>query len=140
MMKYGITYYNVYEAMCKAHSYLMKKIIFVLTALMVILALFFMTGTAYSMEKGEKADKAMEVYYRSIEKDFETRVVDILNSNGYRNAGVMLNCSFRDNGSREYTLSIHHKKLQGKTVNSLPLELIQSELDIENSQVIIKIN
>lgn len=70
---------------------------------------FCVTGTVYSREK--HSEKEQELYYRSVEASYLSEVREWLNGNGYENCGVTMTKVIEEDGSREYTLWIHHYKI-----------------------------
>lgn len=89
-----------------------NKLFTVLTVLLVLVTVFSIKGTAYSMEKKEGNDTAMESYYKAVEKEYVEKVKHSLGEMGYATSGVMLTKIVSSNGSREYTVAIHHKRLK----------------------------
>lgn len=85
----------------------------VLMVMMMIAAMivicFCVTGTVYSKEKQSR--KEQEQYYRSVEAAYLSEVREWLGENGYENSGVTMTKVIEEDGSREYTLSVHHHKI-----------------------------
>lgn len=85
----------------------------VLMVMMMIAAMivicFCITGTVYSKEKQSR--KEQEQYYRSVEAAYLSEVREWLGENGYENSGVTMTKVIEEDGSREYTLSVHHHKI-----------------------------
>ncbi len=75
----------------------------------VIVICFCVTGTVYSKEKHSR--KEQEQYYRSVEASYLSAVREWLGRNGYENSGVTMTKVIEEDGNREYTLSIHHRKI-----------------------------
>lgn len=87
----------------------MKKGFVMLTVLLILVTVFCTTGTVMGMEKG-KAD-VDEKYYRQAEKEYVKEVRSFLQEAGYENSGVTLTKLLCEDGTREYTLSVHHKRI-----------------------------
>lgn len=92
----------------------MKKRFWLITVLLVTIIAFSTTGTVMGMEKGKV--KVDEKYYRQIEKEYVKQVRVFLKDAGYDNCGVALTKVFYEDGTREYTLNIHHKRIGKLTV------------------------
>lgn len=116
-----------------------KDALFILaTVILVILISLLFKGTVHSMPKSMQTD-SMEKYYVSLEKEYVSNVKMRLADAGYSNAGVMLTKVISADGSREYTLSINHKKLSAAESGNTPVEDIVGtvELPIENMGISI---
>lgn len=50
-------------------------------------------------------------YYREIEKAYTEQVRERLNENGFYNAGVTLTKVVDEKGTFDYTLSVHHRRI-----------------------------
>lgn len=87
----------------------MKKGYAMITVLLILVTVFCTTGTVLGMEKG-KAD-VDERYYRQAEKEYVREVRSFLQEAGYENSGVTLTKLFSEDGTRAYTLSVHHKRI-----------------------------
>lgn len=74
-----------------------------------MLIIFMLTITVRSQSKIEIAQ--MERYYRELEAEMVQEVRQMLNEKGYDNSGISLTRVVNEDGSREYTLTIHHKKI-----------------------------
>ena len=103
-----------------------KKIILwgVATLLLVILAAGMISITTYSVDR-DNEKKAMDSYYKALEKQYVAEVKERMNELGYNNAGVMLTRSVNVDGTRKYTLKLNHKRLTG-----ISEEELLSELDV----------
>lgn len=83
---------------------------FVITTLILIFVTVFCTaGTVIGQDKDSV--HVDEKYYREMEREYVKQVRSYLNDNGYENGGVMLTRVVEADGSREYTLSVHHKRI-----------------------------
>lgn len=58
-----------------------------------------------------QAYTALENYYAELERDYKYAVRDYMNDNGYTNAGITVTRIVDAEGNREYTVKIHHDKL-----------------------------
>lgn len=87
----------------------MKKGYLMVTLLLIFITVFCTTGTVMGMEKGK--DGVDETYYRQAEKEYVQQVKRLLTEEGFENSGVALTKVLYENGSREYTLQVHHKHI-----------------------------
>jgi hypothetical protein len=87
-----------------------KKIMTVgITFILVIISALCISGTVISQEKGKSRVK--EQYYRQIEQEYIKEMRAFLTECGYKNSGVTMTYILAENGSRQYTVTIHHKKI-----------------------------
>ena len=62
-----------------------------------------------SKENNERARQNR--YYAALEKEYLTRTQALLEEEGYRNCGINMRRVTYEDGSREYTVLLHHRKL-----------------------------
>lgn len=79
------------------------------TICLVFVSAFCITGTVFSQTKPGAAE--LESYYRQQEKALVQEARDYLNQAGFQNSGVTLNRVVDEDGSIEYTMTIHHGKI-----------------------------
>lgn len=83
---------------------------FVITTIILVLVTVFCTaGTVIGQDKDSV--RVDEKYYREMEREYVKQVRYYLNDNGYENSGVALTKVLEADGSREYTLNVHHKRI-----------------------------
>lgn len=70
------------------------------------------------------AEQNNEAYYVLLEKEYVEQVRNYLNEAGYSNSGVMLTRVINEEGEREYTMAIHHRRME-KLSGEEKEELIQ---------------
>lgn len=89
----------------------MKKNILTIigTVILVFISVLCISGTVISQEKGKS--KVEERYYYQAQQDYVKAVRRFLGEQGYKNSGVTMTYVLTENGSREYTVTIHHKKI-----------------------------
>lgn len=87
----------------------MKKRFVLITVLLILVTVFCTTGTVMGMEKD--ATRVDEKYYKQMEKEYVKQVRNYLQEEGYENSGVTLTKVLFEDGSREYTLNVHHKRI-----------------------------
>lgn len=88
----------------------MKKGFGVVAVVLIMVILFCVKGTVFSKEQNERAEANR--YYSVMEKEYLRQTKDILEQEGYDNCGVTVTWVSSEDGSREYTVLLHHKKLQ----------------------------
>lgn len=91
----------------------MKKRFVLITVLLVLITVFCTTGTVMGMEKGNV--KIDGKFYKKMEQDYVLQVREYLDDEGYNNSGVALTKVLYEGGNREYTLNIHHKRIEKLT-------------------------
>ena len=87
----------------------MKKRFVLITVVLIMVTVFCTTGTVMGMEKD--AARVDEKYYKQMEKEYVKQVRSYLQEEGYENSGVTLTKILFEDGSREYTLNVHHKRI-----------------------------
>ena len=81
----------------------------VLTICLVLVSAFCITGTVMSRCRPEEQE--LENYYREKEKELVRDTRNYLCQAGYQNSGVTLTRVVEVDGSREYTVTVHHGKI-----------------------------
>ncbi len=81
------------------------------TVILVIVTAFCCAGTVMSREDLSREEQ--ERYYLEREGQLVKDVREYLGQKGYEDSGVMLTRVVDMDGSREYTLSIHHHRITG---------------------------
>lgn len=82
------------------------------TMLMLLLAMitaFGVSGTVYSRNK-ESRDVPQQ-YYCTARQEYMKEIRDYLEKKGYADSGITMNYVTDENGSIEYTVTIHHRKI-----------------------------
>lgn len=82
----------------------------ILTVLLVLIILFCMKGTAMSMGKTRLAGE--DDHYQALEREYVTAAREYLKGQGFDDCGIMLTRMTGEGGRREYTVRIHHRRLQ----------------------------
>lgn len=118
----------------------MKKTTFtIVTALLIGIIAFCVTGTVKGQESGPGA--AQEAYYREVEMQLLDDTKAYLTEQGYANSGVTLNRIVDAEGNREYTFTIHHSridKMDAATRNCLVQQLASREDSILDAEKTVK--
>lgn len=80
------------------------------TVLLTLIILFCATETVMGRNRTDKmGDKQ---YLASLEKEYEAGMKLLLKEKGYQNSGVTIRWISDEDGSRSYTIMIHHRKLE----------------------------
>lgn len=98
----------------------------VITALLVLVIAFCVTKTVFSQDR--VSERQWENYCRVQEKEMVQQVRTYLNENGYKNSGVMLTRIVDESGKCEYTLTVHHGKID--KLDDDERELLKKELSV----------
>lgn len=85
------------------------KVFGVLTVLLVLIIVFCVKGTVMSRENDERGRQ--NHYYAVLEREYLERTRLLLEEEGLRDCGVNLRWIADGNGNREYTILLHHRKL-----------------------------
>lgn len=98
------------ESVCVGKRLMMKRYRFYVLTLLVMLLFFpFMGLQAKGQE--EKTQVFDRETYERMETEYEERLCDMLDRKGYSNAGITMTKVIRTDGSRIYTVLIHHKRI-----------------------------
>lgn len=95
-----------------------------LTVLLVLVSAFCITGTVMSQSNSQ--EREVEIYYRALEKQLVCDTREYLNESGFRNSGVTLTRVVDENGMREYTMTVHHGKIDRMDENAR--QILKEEL------------
>ena len=79
------------------------------TVLLVLIAALFAGCTA--MSRTDIGTRELEEYYLTKEQALTKDVRELLAVKGYENSGVMVTRVIEDDGSRLYTIAVHHKRI-----------------------------
>ncbi|MCH5263815.1 MAG: hypothetical protein J1F42_12970 [Lachnospiraceae bacterium] len=81
----------------------------ILTVILILIIVFCVKATVMSRENtaGSKNNK----YYAALEEEYLNRTRQLLEEEGLRNCGVDLRWVADVDGTREYTMILHHRKL-----------------------------
>ncbi len=81
----------------------------VVTMLLILIIAFCICGTAFGQSRGR--NQAQERYYRALEQEYVKEIRKLLAERGYCNSGVTMNRVVQEDGSRQYTITIHHRRI-----------------------------
>ena len=89
---------------------MMKRYHFYMITLLAVFTLFSLI-TMKVNGQGENTVAVERELYEELEEDYTQRLQEMLESKGYRNAGITMTKIYQEDGSREYTIQIHHKRI-----------------------------
>lgn len=81
----------------------------VLTVILILIAAFCISGTVFCQNKGTVPVE--ERSWRLMEKEYIARLRSLLEEKGYCNSGVTMDWVAQEEGGREYTVTIHHRRI-----------------------------
>lgn len=111
--------------------YIKRNLLFcAFTTLLVVMIALCVTGTVIGQSHID--DREMEAYYHAKEKEMVDEVRKYLNDNGFRNSGVALTRVVDGEGNREYTLTIHHDRID--VMSTEEMDELKSRLSAFNFQ------
>ncbi len=105
-----------------------NKIFVGITVVLCLMIFFCVSMTVSSNGKGATSEKAAYCHY--LEKDYEAQARAIMNENGYWNSGITMTRISNADGTREYTVALHHERLT-KASTEQKSELFDSLRTIE---------
>lgn len=79
------------------------------TLFLVMVSVLCFAGTVISQSHIGRQE--MENYYRVKEQELEKEIWGFLNEEGYENSGVAITRVVDEEGCREYTVTIHHSRI-----------------------------
>ena len=88
----------------------MKRYRFYMFMVMLVFVLFSMV-TMKVKGQGEVDFAADRELYEELEDHYTEQLRELLAEKGYRNAGITMTKIYQPDGSREYTVQIHHKRI-----------------------------
>ena len=86
---------------------------YIMAAILVLFIFSMMTMTVNAME--DKRLQHENAYYEEIEDEYVMVLRDTLSNKGYRNAGITMTKIFNADGSRDYTVKLHHRRMDKLT-------------------------
>lgn len=90
---------------------MMKGYRFCIISLLIVFVLFSFV-TIKVNGHGEQSIALERDFYEELEDSYTERLQDVLAAKGYRNAGITMTKVYQEDGSREYTVQIHHKRIE----------------------------
>lgn len=83
----------------------------IITVCLIFLIIFCIKGTVMSRGNDQRAEENR--YYYILEQEYVQNTREYLREQGFDNCGVMMTRVTHEDGSREYTVQIYHRKLVG---------------------------
>lgn len=87
-----------------------NKVFVALTVLLVLVILFCVKGTVMSRDNG--GHDRQNKYYAVLEQEYLEEVGRMLKEEGFSNCGINLRWAADEEGRREYTITLHHRRLE----------------------------
>ncbi len=81
----------------------------IITIVLALVIAFGISGTVIGQSKG--CDRDRERYYRTAEQEYVQEIRNLLEEKGYCNSGITMNRVIEEDGTREYTITIHHRRI-----------------------------
>ena len=88
----------------------MKRYRFYMFTIMIVFVLFSFV-TIRVKGQGELDFAADRELYEQLEDEYTQHLKNMLEDKGYRNAGITMTKIYQPDGNREYTVLIHHKRI-----------------------------
>ena len=101
---------------------------YIVAAALVLFIFSMMTMTVNATE--DKKLQHQNAYYEDMEDNYVASLKSELTAKGYRNAGITMTKIFYENGEREYTVKIHHKRMENLSLEEQ--EVLLEELSMTN--------
>lgn len=79
------------------------------TLLLVLICAFAISGTVLSQSR--EAAREQKEYYKMLEHEYVKEIQTFLEDQGYAASGVTMNRIIDENGSIEYRVTIHHRRI-----------------------------
>lgn len=78
--------------------------------LLLFVIIFCISGTVVSQSKN--GSKVEAKYYRELEQTYVAEVRSFFEERGYEHCGITMTRVIEEDGGRDYTVVVHHKKLE----------------------------
>lgn len=82
-----------------------------ITVTLILLVTFFLAAGIRANGRSNRIPDITGEYYRQIENEYLADVRQILTANGFSNAGLSLTKQVNEEGGLDYTLSVHHRRI-----------------------------
>lgn len=100
----------------------------ILTCVLLFIIIFCLKGIVMRERTIQRAEE--NYHYLALEREYVKNAREYLKEQGFDNCGVMMTRVTKEDGSREYTVRIHHRKLgrmDGRDKLALEATLSQTE-------------
>ena len=82
-----------------------------ITVTLILLVTFFLAAGIRANGRSNRIPDITGEYYSQIENEYLADVRQILTENGFSNAGLSLTKQVNEEGGLDYTLSVHHRRI-----------------------------
>ena len=109
------------------------KLFVMITIGLIMIIILSVTKTVQCQE--QTTARQNEQYYVVLEKEYVSQLREYLNEEGFLNSGIMLTRVVSEDGSREYTLTVHNSRFDRLTDSekeALIRELEERAFEAEN--------
>lgn len=93
-----------------------KKSIWKLLGIAAVTVLLVMIGTLFLsmavLSQSREAVREQKEYYKALEQEYIKRMRDFLEEQGYTNSGITMNRVIEEDGTLQYTVTIHHRRIE----------------------------
>ena len=108
---------------------------------LITIGLIFITFTMMTISVNATKDKRlqhMDEYYEQIEDEYVEVLRNTLSDKGYGNAGITMTKIFYENGKREYTVKLHHKRMERLNMDEQQMLLAElSEIGFADGECVV---
>lgn len=108
---------------------------------LITIGLIFITFTAMTMSVNATKDRRLQhknKYYEQMEDDYVEVLRSTLSDKGYVNAGITMTKIFYENGKREYTVKLHHKRMERLNADERQMLLAElSEIGFADGECVV---
>lgn len=108
----------------------------IITVLLVLIIAFCISGTAIGQNRSDAG--AEEQYCQAAEQEYIQEIRNLLKEKGYSNSGITMNRVIEEDGTREYMVFIHHRRisrLSEEEKNALVRECQSIDFSVENCSI-----
>ncbi|MBD5549159.1 MAG: hypothetical protein HDQ97_17530 [Lachnospiraceae bacterium] len=81
------------------------------TVVLILIIAFCICSTAFGQSRGRRQVQVQEQYYHALEQEYIREIHELLEERGYCNSGVTMNRVIQEDGSRQYIVTIHHRRI-----------------------------
>lgn len=93
-----------------------KRLIWRLVGMTAITVLLVMIGTLFLsmavLSQSREAVREQREYYKALEQEYVKRMSEFLEEQGYANSGITMNRVIEEDGTLQYTVTIHHRRIE----------------------------
>lgn len=118
----------------------MDKKTYIFLAICMVIAISSIAGVKVNGKESRISNITSE-YYQGIENAYVKQVRATLDSNGFRNAGITLTKNANSEGGFDYTLQVHHRRIDNMDEfqrEELSDIIIGDGIELANSNVVVK--